>query len=96
MFPLQLKDEFIFIKWSNSSYTDAIRFFQHINLNNFNLRLKSSDSIEEMANTIISFENNEIDFTDLNSHIKNIFNDYFNDKKYIEQIKIKLKNYFSN
>ena len=49
-----------------------------------------------MANTIISFENNESDFTDLNSHIKNIFNDYFNDKKYIEQIKIKLKNYLSN
>ena len=78
-------------------YTDAIKdFLKHINLNNFNLRLKSSDSIEEMANTVISFEHNERDFTDLNSHIKNIFNDYFNDKKYIEQIKIKLKSYLSN
>ena len=78
-------------------YTDAIKdFLKHINLNNFNLRLKSSDSVEEMANTIISFENNERDFTDLDSHIKNIFNDYFNDKKYIEQIKIKLQNYLSN
>ena len=77
-------------------YTDAIKdFSKHINLNNFNLRLKSKDAVEEMANTIISFENNESDFADLNIHIKNIFNDYFNDKKYIEQIKIRLKNYLS-
>lgn len=77
-------------------YTDAIKdFIKHINLNNFNLRLKSNDSIEEMANTIINFENNVNEFTDLNIEIKKIFKSYFNDNSYIEQIKIKLNRYLS-
>lgn len=77
-------------------YTDAIKdFLKHIDLNNFNIRLKSNNSIEEMANTILSFENNENDFSEFNIKIKKIFKSYFNDDKYIDQIKIKLRSYLS-
>jgi hypothetical protein len=77
-------------------YKDVIKdFSKNINLYNFNIRLKANDSIQEMANTIISFEKSLNDFTDLNLHIKNIFNYYFNDDKYIKKIKIRLKNYLS-
>jgi hypothetical protein len=77
-------------------YKDVIKdFSKHINLNNFNLRLTEQDSIEEMANAIISFENSQSDFADLDIHIKNIFDNYFNDNEYIKQIKIKLQNHLS-
>jgi hypothetical protein len=77
-------------------YKDVIKdFSKHINLNNFNLRLTEQDSIEEMANAIISFENSQSDFEDLDIHIKNIFDNYFNDNEYIKQIKIKLQNHLS-
>ena len=77
-------------------YTDAIKdFLKHIDLNNFNIRLKSNNSIEEMANTILSFENNENDISEFNIKIKKIFKSYFNDDKYIDQIKIKLRSYLS-
>ena len=58
-------------------YTDAIKdFLKHIDLNNFNIRLKSNNSIEEMANTILSFENNENDISEFNIKIKKLLLPY--------------------
>ena len=73
-------------------YTNAIKdYSENINLNNFNLKIKATSSIEEISNTIINFENSVKDFTHLDIEIQNIFNDYYNDNKYIKQIISKLK-----
>ena len=73
-------------------YTNAIKdYSENINLNNFNLKIKTTSSIAETAKTIINFENSVKDFTHLDIEIQNIFNDYYNDNKYIKQIISKLK-----
>jgi hypothetical protein len=66
-------------------------YSENINLNNFNLKIKTTSSIAETAKTIINFENSVKDFTHLDIEIQNIFNDYYNDNKYIKQIISKLK-----
>ena len=77
-------------------YTNAIKdYLENINLNNFNLKIKTTSSIAETSETIINFENTVKDFTYLDIEIQNIFNDYYNDNKYIKQIISKLKNYLS-
>jgi hypothetical protein len=75
-------------------FTDAITDFKdNINLNGFSLRMRSSSSIKEIAEKIINFEDLKTDFSDFDIEIKKVFNEYYNDNKYIEQIKVRLKEY---
>jgi hypothetical protein len=77
-------------------FTDAINeYSDKINLKGYNLKIKSLMSVEEIASQIIDFENSQKNFASLNTEIKKLFQDYYNDDKYIEEIKLKLKNYLS-
>jgi hypothetical protein len=55
--------------------------------------MRSSSSIKEIAEKIINFEDLKTDFSDFDIEIKKVFNEYYNDNKYIEQIKVRLKEY---
>ena len=75
-------------------FTNAITDFKdNINLNGFSLRMRSGSSIKEIGEKIIDFEDSKIDFSDFDIEIKKVFNEYYNDNKYIEQIKVRLKEY---
>ena len=75
-------------------FTNAITDYKdNINLNGFSLRMRSDSSIEEIAEKIIDFENSKTDFSDFDIEIKKVFNEYYNDNKYIEKIKVRLKEY---
>lgn len=77
-------------------FTDAINdYSDKINLNSYNLKIKSSMSIKEIAKNIIDFENSKTNFASLNIEIKKLFNDYYDDNKYIKEIQFKLKDYLS-
>lgn len=75
-------------------YSDSIKdYATHINLGKFNLEMKATDSIEEIALKVINFENLEKEFKNLDIYIKAIFNNYYNEKKYINNISKELKNF---
>ena len=75
-------------------FTNAITDYKdNINLNGFSLKMNSDSSIEEIAERIIDFEDTKIDFGNFDIEIKKVFNEYYNDNKYVEQIKVRLKEY---
>tara|TARA_B100000902_G_scaffold393332_1_gene447369 strand:+ start:3057 stop:4073 length:1017 start_codon:yes stop_codon:yes gene_type:complete len=77
-------------------FTDAITDYKdQINLKDFSLGMSSDLSIDEIAKKIIDFESSKKDFSHLNIEIKKIFNEYYNDKRYIKEIKVGLKEYLS-
>ena len=77
-------------------FTDAITDYKdQINLKDFNLRMSSDLPIDEIAKKIINFERSKKDFSDLDIEIKKIFGEYYNDNRYIKEIKLGLKEYLS-
>ena len=77
-------------------FTDAITDYKdQINLKDFSLGMSSDLSIDEIAKKIIDFESSKKNFSNLNIEIKKIFNEYYNDKRYIKEIKVGLKEYLS-
>lgn len=76
-------------------YSDSILDYStNINLGNFDLKMKGTDTVEDIARKIINFEDLEHDFSYLDIYIQKIFNDYYNQSKYIHNISERLKNYF--
>ena len=55
--------------------------------------MSSDSSIEEIAEKIIDFEDTKTDFGNFDIEIRKVFNEYYNDNKYVEQIKVRLKEY---
>ena len=77
-------------------FTDAITDYKdQINLKDFSLRISSDLSIDEIAKKIIDFESSKKDYSDLDIEIKKIFDEYYNDNRYIKEIKAGLKEYLS-
>ena len=77
-------------------FSDSIKDYAiNINLGNYDLKMKATDSVEDIARKIIDFENLEKDFSHLDGCIKKIFSDYYNQKKYIHNISQRLKNFLS-
>ena len=75
-------------------YSDVIKDYStNINLGNYDLKMKATDSVEDIARKIIDFENLEKDFSHLDTYIKKIFSDYYNQNKYIHNISQRLKNF---
>ena len=77
-------------------FTDAITDYKYqINLQDFSLRISSDLSIDEIAKKIIDFESSKKDYSDLDIEIKKIFDEYYNDNRYIKEIKAGLREYLS-
>jgi hypothetical protein len=77
-------------------FTDAITDYKdQIDLKDFSLIISSDLSVDEIAKKIIDFERSKKDYSDLDIEIKKIFDEYYNDKKYIKEIKVGLKEYLS-
>lgn len=77
-------------------FTDAITDYKDkINLKNFSLKMSSDLSIDEIAKKIIDFESSKKDYSVLHIEIKKIFDAYYNDNRYIKEIKVGLKEYLS-
>ena len=77
-------------------FTDAITEYKDkINLKDFTLKMSSDLSIEGMAKKISDFEKSKKDFSGLDIEIKKIFDEYYNDNRYIKEIKVGLKEYLS-
>ena len=77
-------------------FTDAITDYKdQINLKDFSLRISSDLSIDEIAKKIIDFESSKKNYSDLDIEIKKIFDEYYNDNRYIEEIKAGLKEHLS-
>ena len=76
-------------------YTDAVNsFVENIRLHNYNICLNSKDSIVEKATAIINFEKNiKIDPQVLDDFLISIFNNYYNDEHYKNEIKFALNKY---
>ena len=77
-------------------FTDAITDYKdQINLKDFSLRISSDLSIDEIAKKIIDFESSKKNYSDLDIEIKKIFDEYYNDNRYIKEIKAGLREYLS-
>jgi hypothetical protein len=77
-------------------FTDAITDYKNkINLKDFSLKMSSDLSINEIAKKIIDFESSKKDFSVFHIEIKKIFEEYYNDNRYIKEIKAGLKEYLS-
>ena len=77
-------------------FTDAITDYKNkINLKDFSLKMSSDLSIDEIAKKIIDFESSKKDFSVFHIKIKKIFEEYYNDNRYIKEIKAGLKEYLS-
>lgn len=76
-------------------YTDTIdSFIENIDLGEFTLCLKSKSSIDEKGQAILDFEKIVIDPIEFDKKIRSIFDKYYNDELYKQQIKEKFKIYF--
>lgn len=77
-------------------YTNALySFARHIRLEDYNLCLDAKSSVIEMAKTILDFEQNVlIDPAKFDKLLIDIFDKYYNDELYLNQIENKLTPFF--
>nr|WP_315255271.1 hypothetical protein [uncultured Flavobacterium sp.] len=70
-------------------YTDVVEDFEeNIHLGSYSLKFRiENDSLQEIANKIISFDKKGIDIDDIKNVYNQNFNKYYSDAKYIKQIK---------